>query len=500
MPLEEYRRKRDFAKTPEPAPATLAPTTGRFVVQRHRATRLHYDFRLEIDGVLVSWAVPKGPTLDSATRRMAVHVEDHPIEYFDFEGVIPAEAVRRGRRHRVGLGDVAARGADARPETGRRRRRAEVPPRRPEGQGSLHDRPDQRPQAQGRRPGRPGLRGRRRASSGSSSTRSGPESVAGWDAEDHPQSVKTGRTNDDVKADRDALWIGAMPAATAEIDLAGAVAAPLPTPHRADARHARDRSRSATPTGSSRSSGTATASRPSSPTARSGSGRGTSRTPRPTSRGCSRRRPGSMPARPSWTARSSRSTSRACPDFSLLQTRLGEKGAPGPRLPGVRPALPRWSVAARRPARGPQAPPPERAQGPPARPVRVARRGRGARVLRRGAGAGARGRHRQAPPITLRAGQAHERLAQAQDPARAGARRRRLDAGGGERPRPRGARRRRLRGREAAVQRQGRLRVHRRDAEAACWSGSAPWPSTTRRSIRRRPRTTRAAGAAISAA
>ena len=75
MPLGQYQRKRDFGKTPEPKGGTAGGSGGRFVVQRHRATRLHYDFRLEIDGVLVSWAVPKGPTLDPRQRRLAMKVD-----------------------------------------------------------------------------------------------------------------------------------------------------------------------------------------------------------------------------------------------------------------------------------------------------------------------------------------------------------------------------------------------------------------------------------------
>src|SRR5437763_17150156 len=92
MPLEEYAAKRKFEKTPEPPPGKVKSTPGAnyFCVQRHDATRLHYDFRLEIDGVLKSWAVPKGPTLDPRQRHFAAHVEDHPLDYGDFEGNIPA--------------------------------------------------------------------------------------------------------------------------------------------------------------------------------------------------------------------------------------------------------------------------------------------------------------------------------------------------------------------------------------------------------------------------
>lgn len=188
--LARYRAKRDFDVTPEPSGATAPPPGHRFVVQRHRATRLHYDLRLEAGGVLLSWAVPKGPTLDPDVRRMAVHVEDHPLDYFDFEGVIPAGEYGGGDVIVWDWGTWELAGGDD--------------PFAAVEAGDLHF------DLHGEK-----LAGRfalvRRGPPGEREQwllihKHDDHAVPGWDPEDHPRSVKSGRTNDEVKAAPAASW------------------------------------------------------------------------------------------------------------------------------------------------------------------------------------------------------------------------------------------------------------------------------------------------------
>ena len=226
MSLDRYREKRDFARTPEPAPREpqsgipdhgaepglmppgetagfpIGPSApggcGRFVVHRHRAGRLHYDLRLEIDGVLASWALPKGPSRDPVERRFAARTEDHPIEYLDFEGIIP--------RGEYGAGDsICWDWGTFEPELtwdpGEALHAGELKLRlrgeKLAGRFTLV-----RTSEHG-----DGQAGRRRveasATEGSSwllIAKAGPDAIPGWDAEAYPASVKTGRTNEELAA------------------------------------------------------------------------------------------------------------------------------------------------------------------------------------------------------------------------------------------------------------------------------------------------------------
>src|SRR6266567_2464274 len=213
MPLESYRRKRDFAKTPEPPPGPVGQASGRFVVHRHRATRLHFDLRLEVNGVLASWAVPRGPTLDPGQKRLAQHVEDHPIEYLPFEGVIP--------RGEYGAGDSIIW------DWGTYEPEENDDPAAAIAAGELKF------VLHGEK-----LRGRftlihtggRRGATGRESDRDqwllihkrDEYAVDGWDPEEHPPSVKSGLTNEEVAAGTKPRFTADPPETEPEPDLAAA--------------------------------------------------------------------------------------------------------------------------------------------------------------------------------------------------------------------------------------------------------------------------------------
>ncbi|WP_245561536.1 DNA polymerase ligase N-terminal domain-containing protein [Actinomycetospora chiangmaiensis] len=211
--LGTYASMRDFTVTPEPTGGAPEPGEPIFVVQRHRARRLHYDVRLEVDGALASWAVPRGPTLDPAARHLAVRTEDHPMDYAFFEGVIPAG--------QYGGGDVIVW------DRGTWRPARTEDPAAALAAGELHA------DLVGEK-----LAGRfvfvRRADDGGRKEqwvlvhKRDDDAVDGWDPEAHPRSVLSGRTNDEVAAAPAAMWQSGAPAATAEVPLAGPTRPPRP--------------------------------------------------------------------------------------------------------------------------------------------------------------------------------------------------------------------------------------------------------------------------------
>jgi bifunctional non-homologous end joining protein LigD len=245
--LDRYRQKRDFARTPEPAPGEPAPGEpasgppatgatpggcGRFVVHRHRASRLHYDLRLEIDGVLASWALPKGPTRDPDERRFAARTEDHPIEYLDFEGVIPAGE--------YGAGDsICWDWGTFEPELtwdpGEAIRAGELKFRlRGQKLGGRFTLVRTAGHARERAGGRRGEGGTGDGGTGDGAAwlfiaKAGPDAIPAWDPEAQPASVRTDRTNEEVAAGVPPGVDRPAPAALPSLDPPGARIAAQPT-------------------------------------------------------------------------------------------------------------------------------------------------------------------------------------------------------------------------------------------------------------------------------
>ena len=523
MPLEQYRRKRDFAKTPEPAPArSRGRRCGRAPGARRAVRR-------------------PAPSGDPAPLRLPARDRRRPAS------AGPSRAGRRSTRPSAGWRSTSrttrsststSRGSSRRSSTGpatsssgtggpgNPRRRPRIRPRRSprasSSSGSTARRSAAGSRSSGPRVARPARAPSRttRASSGCSSTSAMRRPSTAGTPRIIPASVKTGRTNDEVNAARDAYWI--EPGA----DRRGGDRPVGGASRRADRRRSSSRcsrpcriGRSTTRTGCSRSSGTATGSRRSWPTARSGSTPGTvidaaTYFPRllapparwlyaddaiidgevvaldPNGRAGLLAAPGADLAvdrrtRAGMYGRGARTPEGGAPRRRGRGRRGGRRAA---RLPGLRPAPARRSVAARGPARGAQATPPGDRHRRLECPLRRAHRRRGVGVLSRRRGAGARGHRRQAPPVALPAGPSDRRLAEDQVTARAGPGRRRLDAGGGERE---GARRGRRRGHgrwAAALRREGRLGLRRAGAPAAAATGSMRWRRTSSRSTRRRCR------------
>lgn len=194
MVLAEYKRKRHFSQTPEPKGVVRrSKDAHRFVIQKHAARRLHYDFRLELDGVLKSWAVPKGPSLDPKVRALAVHVEDHPIEYGSFEGTIPKDQYGAGT---VMLWDRGTWDPEGNPRDGFRKGKLKF---------ALHGEKLHGRWTLIRMGGAAGEGGKNWLLKKLEDVESQPETKANI-LDDSPDSVATGRTMDEIAADQDRVW------------------------------------------------------------------------------------------------------------------------------------------------------------------------------------------------------------------------------------------------------------------------------------------------------
>ena len=216
MSLDEYARKRDFSRTPEPAPTPQGPPgggSGRFFVQRHNATRLHYDFRLEIGGTLKSWAVPKGPSLDPAMKHFAAMVEDHPVSYGDFEGNIP--------KGNYGAGSVMLWDQGTFELIGDESGDAQIA--RGDLKFRLHG---------GKLSGTWALVHMKTRGKGNDwliLKKKDEAACTPWNIEEHARSVKTGRTQEEIAAELPAKQASKKPAGRFDsAGLTGAVASPMP--------------------------------------------------------------------------------------------------------------------------------------------------------------------------------------------------------------------------------------------------------------------------------
>lgn len=227
-PLEEYVSKRSFDKTPEPAPSKLkesqAGGAGSFCVQRHDATRLHYDFRLEVDGVLKSWAVPKGPSLEPLSKHLAMHVEDHPLEYGGFEGNIPKGEYGGGSVMLWDRGtfDLLGNGP-AEEQIVRGHLKFRLHGEKLKGEFALVL-----------------MRGRGKGNEWLLIKKKDADAQPGYNVEDHARSVLTGRTQEEIARDLPAVTVDGPQAKTAKRskknaerskhlgDLPGAVPSPMP--------------------------------------------------------------------------------------------------------------------------------------------------------------------------------------------------------------------------------------------------------------------------------